>query len=97
MFVSFSNVNICEIKLDMKDFVRNPVRAPRESTQGRSIPENGKTDVNENGNFDAGKGSRQKTVFLRSGWPKGGGGLAPSALTVSKCENFGPIFPIIKW
>ena len=42
MFVSFSNVNICEIKLDMKDFVQNPVRAPRESTQGRSIPENGK-------------------------------------------------------
>ena len=26
-----------------------------------------------------------------------GGGSAPSALTVSKCENFGPIFPIIKW
>ena len=26
-----------------------------------------------------------------------GGGAAPSALTVSKCENFGPIFPIIKW
>ena len=25
------------------------------------------------------------------------GGSAPSALTVSKCENFGPIFPIIKW
>ena len=21
----------------------------------------------------------------------------PSALTVSKCENFGPIFPILKW
>ena len=32
----------------------------------------------------------------RKGWPP----LlrsAPSALTVSKCENFGPIFPIIKW
>ena len=25
------------------------------------------------------------------------GGISPSALTVSKCENFGPIFPIIKW
>ena len=25
------------------------------------------------------------------------GGSAPSALTVSKCENFGPIFPIINW
>ena len=48
MFVSFSNVNICEIKLDMKDFVGNPVRAPRESTQGRSIPEKDclKTEVN---------------------------------------------------
>ena len=29
----------------------------------------------------------------RKGWGVGG----PSALTVSKCENFGPIFPIIKW
>ena len=28
---------------------------------------------------------------------RGGGWSAPSALTVSKCENFGPIFPIIKW
>ena len=25
------------------------------------------------------------------------GGISPSALTVSKCENFGPIFSIIKW
>ena len=25
------------------------------------------------------------------------GGIGPSALTVSKCEKFGPIFPIIKW
>ena len=28
---------------------------------------------------------------------RGGGGSAPLALTVGKCENFGPIFPIIKW
>ena len=28
---------------------------------------------------------------------KGWGGSAPSALAVSKCENFGPIFPITKW
>ena len=26
-----------------------------------------------------------------------GGGSVPSALTVSKCAKFGPIFPIIKW
>ena len=31
------------------------------------------------------------------GQADGKGGSAPSALTVSKCENFGPIFPIIKW
>ena len=31
----------------------------------------------------------------RKGGEGGGGGSAPSALTVSKCENFGPIFPII--
>ena len=28
---------------------------------------------------------------------RGEGGSDPSALTVSKCENFGPISPIIKW
>ena len=27
----------------------------------------------------------------------GGGGSSPSSLTETICENFGPIFPIIKW
>ena len=44
------------------------------------------------------KGSRQrKTSFYGQADRKGGEGSAPSALTVSKCGNFGPIFPIIKW
>ena len=45
------------------------------------------------------KGGRKKTrSFYGQADRKGGReGSAPSALTVSKCEHFGPIFPIIKW
>ena len=45
------------------------------------------------------KGSRKKNGLftVRLTVRGGGGGSAPSALTVSKCENFGPIVPIIKW
>ena len=42
------------------------------------------------------KGSRQKKRSFY-GQADRKGGSAPSALTVSKCENFGQIFPIIKW
>ena len=44
------------------------------------------------------KVSRKKRSFYGQADRKGGeGGSAPSALAVSKCENFGPIFPIKKW
>ena len=60
---------------------------------------------------DLGKLSKKKVLFLGASLEgvvkkrsfygqadrKCGGGSAPSALTVSKCENFGPIFPIMKW
>ena len=44
----------------------------------------------------SGESSKKGGIFtvrltVRGGWS------APSALTVSKCEHFGPIFPIIKW
>ena len=41
------------------------------------------------------RGVVKKRIFYGQADRKGGS--APSALTVSKCENFGPIFPIIKW
>ena len=40
----------------------------------------------------AGKGGRQKKRSFYGQADRKGGGLI-----VSKCENFGPIFPIIKW
>ena len=44
-----------------------------------------------------GKSSKNKLSFYGQADRKGGGRSAPSALTVSKCAKFGPIFPIIKW
>ena len=38
------------------------------------------------------KGSHKKWIFYGQADCKGGGGSAPSALTVSKCENFDPFF-----
>ena len=41
---------------------------------------------------------KKKRYFYGQADRKGGrGGSAPLALTVSKCENFGPIYSIIKW
>ena len=42
------------------------------------------------------KGSRKKKQSFYGQADRKGEGSAPSALTVSKCENFGQIFPIIK-
>ena len=41
----------------------------------------------------------QKTVFLWSGWPKGGRGVSPLGLTISKCENGDPFqhWNLILW
>ena len=44
-----------------------------------------------------GKSSKNKLSFFSVRLTVRGGGSAPSALTVSKCAKFGPIFPIMKW
>ena len=44
-----------------------------------------------------GKSSKNKLSFYGQADRKGEGGSVHSALTVSKCAKFGPIFPIIKW
>ena len=41
--------------------------------------------------------NNKKNVFFTVRLTMRGGGVSPSALTVRKCENFGPIYPIIKW
>ena len=60
----------------------------------------GEGEITYNPNFFVdllGKSSKKKRSFYGQADRKGGAGSALSALTVSKCENFGPIFPIIKW